>query len=123
MLDGNSTPPWYGKPLEPSPFQRAREFIAEGERFRDIEELSKGPLKVISHDVRDRILFLLQQIEAGSITFEDPAHAEDVTKVLWGKAAYLNGQLGIKHPESAVRYGKHGGTPTYVEPSVHIFKS
>ena len=59
-------------------------------------------------------------IEGGGITFTSEAVARDVRLLLWGKVASLNHRLGLKHPETGIRFGKHGGVPYKSDQSVFI---
>ncbi len=89
--------------------QRQDRLIELHERFacRDIDEVSAS--------VRNDVLELLQAIEYDEMTFDDQTLRSDTIKQLWGKVAYLNGQLGLKHPETAVRYGIHGNPVAEVQ--------
>lgn len=69
--------------------------------------LSTGEVEEISHELRNEILGILEILETENLVFEHPTEVKEAIKVLWGKVAFLNGQLGLKHPETAIRYGKH----------------
>ena len=85
-----------------------------------VDKHAKGSVDDISADTRNEILELLLHIEGEGITFTSEAVAKDVRLLLWGKVGSLNGSLGLEHPETGIRYGKHGGVPYKSDQPVFI---
>lgn len=105
--------------------ERPSFFVQDRERRCDHleglhQKYSSGETQNVSAKARDEILELLQALESGELTHEDPLLRKADISQLWGKVAYLNGQLGLGHPDTGMRYGRFGGSPGEMEELVNI---
>lgn len=120
MLDEEVTCKETDSSREVATFVRTPEREYDRRIKKAVDKHAKGSVENISAATRDEILELLLHIEGGGITFRSEEVANDVRLLLWGKVGSLNGSLKLKHAETGIRFGRHGGVPYKSEQPVFI---